>query len=281
MIIRPEHEEALVSLLRSAPLVLYGMGGAGQRIASWCDGHGISYVFADQKAGEKQKESDVPVILPEEIPARYPDANVVVSSIIYYEEILSKLMSLGISKERILSYKKFMPKTILWSDLDDNIDWELMRHRVAMFSQWFDEKDRSVVDYGAGRMYLQEYLPEDVRYYPVDYIRRDERTILCDLGKGEFPDIEADVGVCSGVLEFIENAEELLAHVCAHTKRKIILSYLGTENFPDIGGRRASAYVSDMDDEGIVSLMGAHGFSLEKKVDDPVNPACQVYLFVR
>ncbi len=281
MIIQPKKPEELIALLRSAPLVLYGMGGAGLRIAKWCDENRITYIFADKNAENRKKETNTAVILPQAIQKLYPDANIVISSIIYYEEIFVELQRLGIDQSRILSYQLFMPENILWADLDNNIDWDLMRFRVEMFSEWITADIRSIVDYGAGRMYLREYVPPEVEYFPVDYIRRNEQTILCDLNSGEFPDIRSDAAVCSGVLEFIFTAEQLLTHVCNHTNKMVILSYLGIENFPDIKGRRASAYVSDLSDTQISELMTSKGFHLEKKVPDPVNSACQVYLFCR
>ena len=281
MIIHPENPEQLVSLLKSAPLVLYGMGGAGLRIADWCDANRIDYVFVDKDAEARQKKTGKTVVSPQQLAAQYSDANIVISSIIYCEEIRQDLLKLGICEERILSYKLFMPDHILWSALDDNIDWDLMRFRVEMFSRWIPRDVRSVVDYGAGKMYLREYLPPEAAYFPVDYIRRNEQTILCDLNQGVFPEIRTDVAVCSGVLEFIYTAEALLTHVCAHTGKLVILSYLGVDNFPDIDGRRASAYVSDLSEKQIVDLMESNGFQLEKKVPDPVNHACKVYLFLK
>ena len=279
MIIHPEKPEQLIRLLKSAPLVLYGMGGAGLRISKWCDENQISYVFADKNAEIKQKETHKTVICPQQLVELYPDAHIVISSIIYFEEIRQELLRLGISEERVLSYSRFMPEHILWSALDDNIDWDLMRFRVEMFSEWIPADVRSVVDYGAGKMYLREYLAPEVAYFPVDYIRRDEQTILCDLNVGLFPEIQTDAAVCSGGLEFIYTAEALLAHVCAHTNKMVILSYLGVDHFPDIDGRRASAYVSDLSEKQIIDLMASNGFRLEKKVADPVNHACKVYLF--
>ncbi|RKJ52875.1 hypothetical protein D7Y09_13500 [bacterium 1XD42-1] len=279
MIIQPENPDQLIALLRSAPLVLYGMGGAGLRIAKWCDENHITYVFADKNAESKRGNNDKLVVLPKCLKKEYPNANIVVSSIIYYEEIVQELYELGINQKQIISYKVFMPQNILWSDLDTNIDWDLMRFRVEMFSGWITEDIQSIVDYGAGKMYLQEYLAPEVKYFPVDYIRRNEQTILCDFNQGVFPDIQSDAAVCSGVLEFIYTPEQLLIHVCEHTNKMIILSYLGIDNFSDIDGRRASAYVSDLSERQIVELMELKGFQLNKKVPDPVNHACMVYMF--
>lgn len=280
MIITPENPEQLILMLQSAPLVLYGMGVAGLRIAKWCDENLVSYVFADRDAENKRKNTDKVVILPRQLKDQYKDAKIMISSIIYHNEILKELLDLGVDKERILSYKLLMPKDIMWLDLDDNVDWDLMRFRVEMFSKWITEDIKSVVDYGAGRMYLQEYLAPDVKYFPVDYIRRNEQTILCDLNSGEFPDIQSDAAICSGVLEFIYTTEQLLIHVCEHTSKTIILSYMGVDAFPDINGRRASAYVSDLSEGQIVNLMESRGFRLEKKVPDPTNRVCTVYMFL-
>ena len=210
MVIRPEKADQLALTLQSAPLVLYGMGGAGLRIAKWCDENRISYVFADKNAETKQRETDKTVIHPRQLAEQCRDANIVIASIIYFEEIRRELAQMGIPDERLLSYKLFMPDHILWADLDGNIDWDLMRFRVEMFSEWIPEDVRSVVDYGAGKMYLQEYL---------------------------------------------------------------------VDHFSDIDGRRASAYVSDLSEKQIVDRMSSNGFRLEKKVPDPVNHACMVYLF--
>jgi len=279
MIIRPEHPEKLIELLQASPLVLYGMGGAGLRIGMWCDDHQIDYIYADRDADVNQHTVKRSVINPKILKTAYLTANIVISSIIYFDEIKRELLDLGVKEERILSYRIFMPNEIVWSDLDENIDWNLMRFRVEMFSEWIAPEIHSVSDYGAGKMYLREYLDESVKYYPIDYIRRNDQTILCDLNEGIFPEIQTDASVCSGVLEFINTAEKLLDHVCQNTSKMIILSYLTADQFPSVEGRRASAYVTDLTDFQIVERMEQNLFYLEKKLPDPINKACTVYLF--
>lgn len=279
MVINPENPKQLIAKIQSAPLILYGMGGAGLRIAQWCDENDIEYVFADRDARKKQNTTNKTVVLPDILKEKYLDSNIVISSIIYYDEITDELIKLGIEKKRILSYKQFMPDHIMWLDLDNNIDWELMRFRVELFSKWMTNDIKSVADYGAGRMFLQEYLNTDVTYFPIDYIRRNEQTILCDLNLGQFPCIQADATICSGVLEFISTSEKLLKHIGQNTNKMVILSYVTIDKFPDIDGRRASAYISDLSDRQILDFMASSNFFLDKKVPDPLNSACAVYLF--
>lgn len=281
MIVNPVNPQKLAIQLTAKPLVLYGMGGAGLRIAEWCDSMGIDYVFADREAAKNKNKTDKTVIEPELLPTKYADANVVISSIIYFDEMYNTLRKYGFCEERIISYKIFMPDDLAWSDLDDNVDWDLMRCRVKMFSAWLGPEVKSVADYGSGKMYLKEYLAPDVAYHPIDYIRRSDETIMCDLNSGIFPDLQTDVAICSGVLEFIHTAEPLLKHVCANTDKAIIMSYMTIDLFPDMAGRRVSAYVSDLTEKRIMELMSSGGFIMEKVVPDPVNSACSVYLFIK
>lgn len=282
MIVQPKCPEQLVRLLKEKPLVLYGMGGAGMRIAEWCDSHEISYVFADRDFIKKQKETNKIVISPDELKKQFADTNIAVTSIIYCDEIMANLEKLGFRQEQILSYKIFMPEQdLMWSDLDDTIDWDLMQYRMRMISEWIDLSSHSIADYGAGQMHLKAYLKKEIIYYPIDYIRRTEETILCDFNQGSFPDLTTDTSVCCGVLEFIYTSEQLLHHICAKTTKQIIISYLTRDRFPSIEGRRASAYVSDLTENQIIKLMQENGYSLDKKVPDPVKEECTVFLFVK
>jgi hypothetical protein len=44
-----------------------------------------------------------------------------------------------------------------------------------------------VVDMGAGTMTLERYIPTSVRYYPVDVVQRDARTLVCDFNIEQAP----------------------------------------------------------------------------------------------
>jgi len=99
-----------------------------------------------------------------------------------------------------------------------------------------------------------------VEVYPIDYILRSDETIVCDLNAGDFPAISADVSVLTGILELLSTCESLLRHVSATTKQKIILSYMTLEKFPDIEGRRTSAYVNHFTEQEVIDLMAQNGY---------------------
>ena len=281
MIVKVENPEILRKKLSEKRLVLYGMGTLGMKIAEWLDSQGLEYVFADKKAEEKQGVTKKTVVLPEDLQKEYADANIVVSTNLYFEEVKENLLKYGFSEKQILSYTLFVPQNVVWTDLEDNIDWERMRPSVELFSSWIDTTAESVADYGAGQMYVRNFLKPNVMYYPIDYIKRFEETIVCDLNTGNFPDISTDVAVLNGVLEFLTTAEELILYVCEKTKKQIIISYMIQDNFSDIGARRASGYVSDLTEKKIIRLITEKGFHLTKKDPDPLDVTDMIYLFER
>lgn len=279
MIVRPSNSQKLISLLRKKPLVLYGFGGAGSSIGNWCDENEIDYIFADQHAAQKEKDTNKRIILPELLAKEYSDANIVVSSIIYYDEIVKYLLAMGIKEENILSYQLFFPERIHWSDLEYSTIWGTHMGRVKEIADWIPTEVKSVADYGAGKLSLKEFLNPAVLYYPIDYIKRSEETIVCDFDKDNFPDIKTDVSVCTATLVFIERVEELLEHICSHTFRTIILSYVTWEAFSNTAGRRVSGYINDFTEDNIQQMLLKHGFILKEIRPDPANKIDTLYLF--
>lgn len=57
----------------------------------------------------------------------------------------------------------------------------------------------SVLDLGCGARYLRDLLPP-ITYFAADLASDDENMILCDLNKGEFPEVRVDVTSCLALL---------------------------------------------------------------------------------
>lgn len=274
MKIQPKHPDALKAHLLERPLILFGAGGLGHKIAEYCNTHDIPVTcFADNNATGKH------IISPSQLKDDYSNANIVISSNIFSDEIKRQLETLGFKKEQILSYELFITDKVTWLDLDSTADWNRMRIRVGKLSEWIDGNVHSVADYGAGEMYLKTLILPEVKYFSIDYIKRSEDTILCDLNTGNFPNIHIDASVLSGVLEFLTTAESLLRHVCITTKYRILLTYMTLNKFSSIEGRRASAYVNDFTESQIVGLLSQYGFILKAKLNDPSHNVDTLFLF--
>lgn len=149
-----------------------------------------------------------------------------------------------------------------WSDVEKSLglEPEMWRRRIVAINDFIKDTDKSVIDFGAGKMFLKKLLRSDVAYFPVDYVRRSSETIVCDLNKLEFPEVKADVAVCAGILEYLNDPFLFLKKVTT-TVKKVIISYKSSEKFP------GSAFSTN----DIVKFMNNMGFiatGWNKKLSD-------------
>ena len=103
---------------------------------------------------------------------------------------------------------------------------------ATYLQEYLDPSDKTIIDFGAGSMYLKRFLSEGVTYYPVDIVKRSEDTIVCDLNKGEFPNKKADVAILSGILEYLEDTHLFLDRVSLIVN-KVIVIYNGKDRNKD------------------------------------------------
>lgn len=106
-------------------------------------------------------------------------------------------------------------------------------------------------------MHIRKFLAQDVIYYGCDYKKRDENTIVCDLAKGDFPDVHVDTVFMAGVLEYLGNWRDVLRKMAEHGKQ-ILLSYSTIESAP----KRSDLWVNELSEEDIISTIEGFGFSL-------------------
>jgi hypothetical protein len=92
-------------------------------------------------------------------------------------------------------------------------DWE---ERMALAAKWIPEYS-IVVDFGAGSGKLLNYLPKRCSYTPLDKLdlnfNIDSLPNICN---------DATIGVCLGLLEWLDNPKEFLSKMIADT---LIVSY--------------------------------------------------------
>jgi glycosyltransferase involved in cell wall biosynthesis len=102
-----------------------------------------------------------------------------------------------------------------------------------------------VLEFGAGRMVLRDYLPEGCRYTPSDLVDRGIGTIVCDLNARDLPAFPPhDVAVFSGVLTYVNEVEELIRRISSSFKL-IVVAYPVFEQSSSKVARRAHGWVND------------------------------------
>ncbi len=143
-----------------------------------------------------------------------------------------------------------------WEDVQKvlPLDSELFKKRMRVLAGFIDNSDKSVIDFGAGAEYLRKLLAPDVKYYPIDYEKRSERTILCDINKDDFPDINADVAFMAGFIGYCDDIDSVLTQATKHV-RKIIISHKGKEKFS----------YSQLYSQDIIDILYRNDFILTKR----------------
>ena len=200
-----------------------------------------------------------------------------------YNADLKTLKVLGIYKEkkllqdfnhkiintflRLFKYYKNNLKSTLGKSIDNTTSWreieyfdEAWKLRINMMSSYIIE-NTSVVDLGCGPMWLSNLLGDRNTYFGVDYVKRDDKTIVCDFNKYEFPCIYADYYFISGCLEYVNDVEWFIESISKYTSR-IIISYCILENFPDLHLRKSYAWVNNFTQKNLLDLFLSEKYEL-------------------
>lgn len=156
-----------------------------------------------------------------------------------------------------MNEKKVTTGPVDWNAGEEILGLEQMmwRKRTIACRKFISMDETSVLDIGARNMYLRNILPDTVEYYPLDYKKRCDDTIICDLNKREFPKIKVDIAVCAGIIEYLNDLEWFFDQVTRCTD-KIIITYRGKEK-----GYNTSLYTSNE----IIGMLNRRGFILTDK----------------
>lgn len=145
-----------------------------------------------------------------------------------------------------------------WSQIeyfDEN--WKIrIQAMILLF-----EDESSVLDIGCGKMWLKEFLPKHVTYYGCDYRSRSPDTIVVDLNKKEFPDINIDLCFISGCLEYVENIDWFISQLRSSTN-SVIISYCTRDQNSDLNTRKCNGWVNHLYSDELVMIFKSYGFVL-------------------
>lgn len=137
-----------------------------------------------------------------------------------------------------------------------HVAWD---ERTIMIAKLIPDNS-SVLEFGAGRLILPKHLKQNCQYQPSDIVNRGGNTIICDLNT-DFPELDQVYShiVFSGVLEYINNLQDLLTHL-KRSGENIVASYATIDRIPDYVTRRQSGWVNHYCDESLRELFARNGF---------------------
>ena len=133
-------------------------------------------------------------------------------------------------------------------------DYKRWSKTESLFSSWNERTkllsecimpNSIVFEFGAAKLVMKEYLPENCSYLHSDIVARDRDTIVIDLNKELSPLPLSHYVVFSGVLEYVNDVENVLKH-CSKFTNTILFSYATTDVFSNIETRRFNGWVSDL-----------------------------------
>lgn len=117
---------------------------------------------------------------------------------------------------------------------------------------------QSLMDLGCGVQNAKKYIPQTMRYIPVDLHAHCPDTIICDFNQGQFPPHEVEIILCSGVIEYIHDLNWFIHKITAHSQVVI-----GSYNFSEYFSDRQDIWVNHLTVSELIAKFDKNGFSLE------------------
>lgn len=131
-----------------------------------------------------------------------------------------------------------------------------------------DQRIESVLDIGCGLGFAKKYLRQirggNIKYTGLDYRRRDEETVICDLNKHEFVEQNYDLFIVAGCLEYVEDVEWFFKQF-SRCKKSALISYRTMEYNSNFDVRKKNAWKNNLYRVDIISKMRDNGFFLNKE----------------
>ena len=139
--------------------------------------------------------------------------------------------------------------------------------RAKLMLEMIPENVHSVMDLGCGEMHLKGLLPPTVKYYGVDYCKRNQETMVCDLNSDGIPDIQVDLYYMAGLLYYIDDIEQLVRQFSEKGNNYVLFDYGGIERYLRLDGVPSDPYIAVRNNylsaEEIFSIFIKFGYSMD------------------
>lgn len=135
-------------MLSDKPLVLYGAGGIGNSVVKYLKHYQVEVeCLCDKNKSGAHQETGLPIISPDELLKTYANANIIICSDNYEEEIEKELLAKGIEKKQIFNrrvlnihemthqdFKKYLPGYAQAYDLfEDEKSKQILLERIECY----------------------------------------------------------------------------------------------------------------------------------------------------
>lgn len=177
---------------------------------------------------------------------------------------LSEGERIALTLETIRARRTLMER---WSSLASP-EGESWSARAALAARLLADA-RGVADLGCGTMTLERHLRPGVSYCPVDVVKRDHRTIVCDFNYGPPPSTGQPAVACLGLIEYLFDAEAFLSALSPFY-RICVASYCAIDAKVPLEPRRSHGWVNDFTQSQLEQIFNRSGWMIQEVeiVDD-------------
>ncbi len=118
--------------------------------------------------------------------------------------------------------------------VENAINQENFNHRAEMMAKLIPNDVQSVLDIGCGVSDIKQYISKGIKYYGLDFCKRDSDTIICDFNKEKLPKIEVDMYYMAGLVYYIDDVEDFFSQL--KKAKYILFDYGGIERYLRLDG---------------------------------------------
>ena len=226
-------------------LIVYPAGLWAKELLTLSRFEKIEYFIDDEYQQGKEFEicGHVKKIFPFEkiVEEKINDIIVLISDTKKYQECKQKLENIGLI-ENIHFFNGWKLHKNFYSYSVDEKDWlqyeknkninhdeqTVWEERAREMSSLIPEDVKSLMDIGCGNCRLKKYLPDNMRYYGLDCVKREEDTLLCDINAEQLPKIQVDMYYLAGVLYYVNDIKKLFEQM--KSAKYIIFNYFDEMN---------------------------------------------------
>ncbi len=138
-------------------------------------------------------------------------------------------------------------------------------HRSRRAAKWLEDAG-SVADLGCGHMLFESCLRSDQTYIPVDFLARDDRTVVVDFNREPLPKLAATHFVALGLFEYLYDLEGFLRSLRSGFEAGVASFYTKRPEVPQ-ARRLSNGWVNHQSDEEFRRLLGDAGFTISQEFE--------------
>jgi hypothetical protein len=138
-------------------------------------------------------------------------------------------------------------------------------HRAKRAGRWLADA-RSIADLGCGHMLLETCLRPDQTYLPVDFLPRDDRTVVVDFNTQPIPPLAATHFAALGLFEYLYDLDGFLRSLRASFKGGVASFYTRGVDIHE-SRRLANGWVNHQTQADIRALLTDAGFRISRALE--------------